>query len=225
MSTIHLRRAALGITALGLALTAGGCAVPDLDAGQNRAAPAASDAPLTRCGAEIAWAAQTAYAPEGARTIISWAYNQTAPVTHTAASSRAIPPSVVWEWQHSMSGGPYRPGQTYQSKAILGSRTYWTHGLDGAHDQPAAVWRQRTLRQVVADFGVDEPSSTAAGLSEADRHALTAICAKGEAARAAGAGVVIGGGISTSTNGCVGHCSKPTPGSESVVGVGGRILD
>lgn len=153
---------------LGLALAALQMVSPSADAAENK--------PRVECGQRIHWDGSFTYGPDNAFGIITWAYLQVAPVTNTAAIAQS-PQDVNWEWHHSLSGGSYLPNETYLDSSIFGNHEFWTHTFDGEANYPDAHWKQEVLRLVVADFGVKSPTSTAAGLSPADRSALKAVCA------------------------------------------------
>lgn len=158
------------VLVLSIALGAVTALAPQADAAQNE--------PLTVCGDTIRWDTSTMYGPNTGESIIRWAYLQVAGVTDTSAipSSEA---DVYWEWQDSMSGSTYLPGETYEDEKFLSGHTYTVHALDGDTDRSDSYWRGEVLRQVVKDFGLVKSSSTEAGLSAGDRTALKAVCAEG----------------------------------------------
>lgn len=146
------------------------------------AATAAAASPRVGCGSTVRWDTSTMYGPDNTDAAVKWAYGQVGPVAGVKAH-QDMSADVSFEWQHSMSGGTYRPGQTYQTTTFLGNRKYWVHGLDGngafewGGNAPVVPLRQMMLRLVVEDLGVEHSTSTGTGLSPADRAAIKRICA------------------------------------------------
>lgn len=154
--------------ALGLALGVVSCIGDRADA--------ATEDPRVQCDQKITWSLSATFAPDNAQSVIAWAYQQVAAPTGTTASP-SIKADIDWEWQNSLSGGNYLPGETYEDSSLMSDRVYWVHALDGDVLDPApATVKQQVLRFVVEDFGVKGATSTANGLSAKDRAALKEIC-------------------------------------------------
>jgi hypothetical protein len=136
---------------------------------------AAERGPVTRCGDTVAWEVSGLYGPDNAGQAVGWAYGQVAPVAGLSPrpSDRG---DVVWEWQDRNSGGVYAPGD-YPDTALVGGREFWTHAKDSSGPTSLTAVKAMVLADVLHDLGVERPTSTAAGLSAADRRAVRRICA------------------------------------------------
>lgn len=141
---------------------------------------AAERRPVVKCDSTVRWYAETTYGGwDTGNNAIAWAYEQVAPV---AGITTINDPEarVVWEWQSPMSGSSYNPGKDYWEETLLSDRRYWVHAKNGDSTEfdSRDNTRQVVLRDIVRDFGVPSPTSTAAGLSNADRSAIRGVCQK-----------------------------------------------
>ncbi|TQL58747.1 hypothetical protein [Oryzihumus leptocrescens] len=129
----------------------------------------------TQCGRAVVWSlSPSTSTPDGAAAAIAAAYGQVAGVTGVRAS-QGTPEAVRWEWIEPLTGDNRTPGDQDDSTA-LGTRIFWAHVHGPDDHQGETGLRASVLRDILHDFGVAAPTSSAT-LSAADRVALRRVCA------------------------------------------------
>jgi hypothetical protein len=142
-------------------------------------ARAAEPSQRTACRSTVTWGLTSAgERVAGLDSAVAWAYGQVAAASGVEAHQGD---TNTVEFSHvglaeRLQGSTEVPGvSTRESWRDDREILVHTHDFD---DASASQIRQTALRDVLSDLGVKAPTSTATGLSAADRKALSARCAK-----------------------------------------------